>query len=163
MLTTGPMFQVGWASASATVTSSSCWEVRPRNGPPDAVITSRATSSGSPPRRHWAIAECSESTGTICPGSAALVTSDPPATSDSLLARASVVPAASAASVGASPIEPVIAFRTTSAGVPITRSTAEPGPVNTRLRAMPSGIVPARHRDPGLWVGGRLPGQQLGP
>src|SRR2546423_862386 len=32
-----PMLQVGWASASATVTSASDSAVRPRNGPPDAV------------------------------------------------------------------------------------------------------------------------------
>ena len=47
--------------------------------------------------------ECSESTGTICPGLARLVTRGPPMISDSLLARASVRPASSAASVGAQP------------------------------------------------------------
>ena len=34
-----PIDQVGWASASSTVTSSRSAAVRPRNGPPDAVIT----------------------------------------------------------------------------------------------------------------------------
>ena len=32
------------------------------------------TSSARPERRHWAIAECSLSTGTICPGRATAVT-----------------------------------------------------------------------------------------
>ena len=68
IVTTGPMSQVGWARASSTVTSASSSAVRPRNGPPLAVSTSRATSPRAPPRRHWASAECSESTGTSCPG-----------------------------------------------------------------------------------------------
>ena len=38
--------------------------VRPRNGPPDwRSRTRRPTSLRRPPRRHWASAECSESTG----------------------------------------------------------------------------------------------------
>ena len=53
------------------VTSASSSAARPRNGPPLAVSTSRATSPRAPPRRHWASAECSESTGTSCPGAAA--------------------------------------------------------------------------------------------
>ncbi len=61
---TRPMSHVGWASASRGVTCSSSARVRPRNGPPDAVTTSRLTSSAVPPRSAWAMAECSESTGT---------------------------------------------------------------------------------------------------
>jgi len=79
---------------------------RPRNGPPLAVRISRRTSSALPERRHCASAECSESTGTICPGAARLVTSGPPAISDSLLARATVRPASSAASVARRPWAP---------------------------------------------------------
>ncbi len=41
--------------------------MRPRNGPPLAVSTMRATSDGRPERRHCHTAECSESTGTISP------------------------------------------------------------------------------------------------
>ncbi len=85
---TGPIAQVGWAIACSGVTSASSARVRPRNGPPLAVRTSRRTSSARPPTRHCARAECSESTGTICPGAAAAVTSGPPMISDSLLARA---------------------------------------------------------------------------
>ena len=44
-MTTGPMSQVGCARACSTVTSASSSRRRPRNGPPDAVSTSRATSS----------------------------------------------------------------------------------------------------------------------
>jgi hypothetical protein len=61
----GPIDQVGWAPACSRVTPSSCAAVHPRNGPPEAVSTMRATSEARPPRRHCAMAECSESTGTI--------------------------------------------------------------------------------------------------
>ena len=124
IVTTGPMSQVGCARASATVTSARSSAGRPRNGPPLAVSTSRATSPRAPPRRHWASAECSESTGTSCPGAAAARTRSPPATSDSLLARATVRPAFSADSVGPSPIEPVMPLRTTSAGRAASSSAA---------------------------------------
>ena len=103
MVMTGPMAQVGWAIACSGVTSASSARVRPRNGPPLAVSTSRRTSSARPPTRHWASAECSESTGTICPGAAAAVTSGPPMIRDSLLARARLCPARSAARVGSQP------------------------------------------------------------
>ena len=61
----GPIFQVGCASASATVIAPKVASGRSRNGPPDAVSTSRATSSWPPQRSAWWIAQCSESTGTI--------------------------------------------------------------------------------------------------
>ena len=90
----GPIDHVGCAPACSGLTSSSRSAVQPRNGPPDAVSTILATSSGVPPLRHWAIAECSESTGTIWPGFAALQHQRPPAISDSLLANASRAPLA---------------------------------------------------------------------
>ena len=92
VVTTGPIRQVGWASACSGVTSARSAAGRPRNGPPLAVSTSRRTSRSAPARRHWASAECSESTGTIWPGAAAAVTSSPPMIRDSLLASASVLP-----------------------------------------------------------------------
>ncbi|CKS91125.1 Uncharacterised protein [Mycobacterium tuberculosis] len=61
----GPIDHVGCAPACSGVTCSRSAADQPRNGPPEAVSTSLATSSGVPPRRHWASAECSESTGTI--------------------------------------------------------------------------------------------------
>ena len=124
IVTTGPMSQVGWASAWAGVTAPSSALVRPRNGPPLAVRTSLRTSSARPPRRHWASAQCSLSTGTSWPGLASARTSGPPATRDSLFASATVRPARSAASVGASPIEPVIPLSTTASGEGTARRPA---------------------------------------
>ncbi len=131
MVTTGPIAQVGWASASRAVTACSSSRVRPRNGPPDAVSTSELTSAAAPERRHWASALCSESTGTIWPGAARSVTSRPPATSDSLLASASVRPARRAASVGARPMDPVMAFSTMSASTDSMSSIAANAPTAT--------------------------------
>ena len=128
VVTTRPMSQVGWASASAGVTSASDSRVRPRNGPPDAVSTSRRTSACSPDRSACAIAECSESTGTIWPGRARAVTRSPPTMSDSLLASASVRPVSSAARVGPRPTEPVMPFSTTSASTSLTSCSASTAP-----------------------------------
>ncbi len=111
---TGPIDQVGWFSACSGVTASSSSRVRPRNGPPLAVSTKRRTSGAVPPRRHWASALCSLSTGTIWPGFARSTTRGPPMISDSLLASANVLPASRAARVGRSPTAPVIPLRTTS-------------------------------------------------
>ncbi len=129
-MTSGPIFQVGWARACSGVTSARASRLQPRKGPPLAVSTSRRTSDSRPARRHWAMVECSESTGTICPGLARLVTSDPPMISDSLLARASVRPASSAASVACSPAAPVTPLSTTSHGHLATSQTAS-GPAST--------------------------------
>src|SRR5581483_3413706 len=85
IVTTGPMSQVGWASACSTVTLTISARSRPRNGPPLAVTTSRRTSSGEPPSRHWASAECSESTGTIWPGQIVPVDSEHSALAQCLL------------------------------------------------------------------------------
>src|SRR5450631_1228217 len=94
---TGPIAQDGWARACSGVTVSSAARLQPRKGPPLAVIMSLRTSAPVPPRRHWAMALCSLSTGTIWPGLAAALTSEPPTIRDSLLARARVLPAFSAA------------------------------------------------------------------
>ena len=75
---TRPIEKFGWASACSGVTSASSARERPRNGPPLAVTTSRRTSSARPPRRHCAMAECSLSTGTICPGAAMRLDERPP-------------------------------------------------------------------------------------
>src|SRR5580704_15998226 len=48
----GPIDQVGCAPACSGVTCSRSAADHPRNGPPDAVRTSLATSSAEPPRRH---------------------------------------------------------------------------------------------------------------
>ena len=127
---TGPIAKLGWARASVTVTRSRSARLRPRKGPPLAVTTSRRTSAVVPPRRHWAMALCSLSTGTIWPGAAARLTSGPPTMSDSLLARASDEPAARAARVGCRPIEPVMPLSTTSAPRPASLVLAS-GPTTT--------------------------------
>ena len=145
---TGPMFQVGWASACSGVTSSSSARLRCRNGPPLAVTTSRRTSSARPPRRHWASAECSESTGTIWPGAARPATSGPPMISDSLLARASTRPASMAASVAASPTAPVTPFSTTSHGHAATSAIAS-GPARILGSGWAARRRPARPRRAG--------------
>src|SRR5215211_3352130 len=67
--------------------------------------------------------------------SARLMTHSPPATSDSLLARATRLPARSAPTVAARPAKPTMPLRTTSVGVAARRS-AEPGP---RRSSQPSG------------------------
>ena len=147
-VTTGPMAQVGWARACSAVTPVSSARLRPRKGPPEAVRMRRRTSvrpvrtglvspfSWTPERSAWAMAECSESTGTTCPGrTRARLTRAPPTTRDSLLARARVAPPARAARVGRSPTEPVMPLRTVSPGptpAASTTSAAAAGPVRIR-------------------------------
>ncbi|CAH0327639.1 hypothetical protein SRABI128_06306 [Microbacterium sp. Bi128] len=148
VVTTRPMSHVGCASAWAGVTSASSARERPRNGPPDAVSTSRRTSCGSPERSACAIAECSESTGTICPGAARRVTRSPPTINDSLLASASVRPSSSAASVGPSPTEPVMPLSTTSASTSRTSCSASVAPraIASTPNSAACASTPARSR-----------------
>ena len=104
----GPICQVGCLRASSGVTSSSCLRVRPRNGPPEDVRITRRTSRAAPALSAWKIAECSLSTGRICVprDRASSMTSGPATTSVSLLARATVLPASSAAQVPRRPTAP---------------------------------------------------------
>ena len=124
-----PMSHVGWARASSTATSASSSRVRPRNGPPLAVSTSRATSPRAPPRSAWYNAECSESTGTISPPPRwrAARTTGPPAMRLSLFARASRFPDSSAAMVAGKPANPTTALRTTSTSSSAASSARAPG------------------------------------
>ena len=125
MLIFAPMSQVGCWRASEAVTPRRSLAVLPRKGPPDAVSTIRSTESRGWPSRHCRIALCSESMGTISPSpsSAAAMTRAPPATSDSLLARASRCPARRASRVGSRPAAPTRAFRTTSTPSPPATSS----------------------------------------
>ena len=109
-----PIFHVGCCSASATVASPARSAVQVRNGPPEPVRISRASSVGRRPVRHCSTALCSESTGTISPppSRAARVTNSPAITSVSLLARATRLPAFSAASVASSPAAPTMPLTT---------------------------------------------------
>ena len=85
---------------------------RPRNGPPLAVRTRRATSPMRSPTRHCQIAECSLSTGrrrssgSPPSSSSAAATRCPPVTSVSLFASATRFPARSAASTAGSAAMP---------------------------------------------------------
>ena len=60
-----PIDQVGWASASSRRIAPKVARSRRRKGPPEAVSTSRRTSSGRPARSAWWSAECSLSIGRI--------------------------------------------------------------------------------------------------
>src|SRR6266550_67915 len=62
-------------------------------------------------------AECSLSTGRICPGPALAITSSPAATRLSLFARARILPAMSVARVARRPAAPTTALSTTDASV----------------------------------------------
>ena len=109
-----PIRHWGWRSACSTVTPAAS-RLRSRNAPPLHVTISRRTGARSP-ARHWNMAECSESIGTIGARCfrASGITQAPPTTSDSLLASAAFLPAPMAATVGASPAYPTSAFTTTS-------------------------------------------------
>ena len=84
-----------------------------------AEVINRLISSLLPANAHCQIAECSESTGIIWFSRALEITNSPPATRDSLLARANVFPASRAARVGPSPIEPVMAVLSMDQGRPV--------------------------------------------
>ena len=128
-----PISHVGWARASATVTPSRFSWTRPRKGPPEAVRTKRSTVPGRSAASSWNSAECSESTGSICApvARASSITSSPPTTSDSLLASARSIPSPSVATVGRSPAEPTMAFRTMSHSQPVISSTIPSEPLST--------------------------------
>ncbi len=95
---------------------------------------SRRTSPRSRhPCRHWKMAECSESTGTIsAPFSfARAITSSPAHTKVSLLARAMRLPQSMAARVGFSPATPTMAVTTVSALGRAAASSSPSGPDRT--------------------------------
>ena len=136
MVIFGPMLHVGWASAWSTVTPARSAASRPRNGPPDAVSTTRARRRvPDPARRHMCTAQCSLSTGmSSAPGVSRTVrTTGPAAINDSLFARASRFPASKVAIVTDSPAKPTTPFTTTSA-VPDTAAMAS-GPASTATPA----------------------------
>src|SRR5215210_3738025 len=136
MVIFGPIFHVGCLSASSgPIFRSSAFSLE-KNGPPEAVSRMPSSSSSLRPSRHWKIAECSESTGMRGFSSARDITHSPPAIRDSLLARATLLPACSAPTVAASPAKPTMPLSTTSAGASESRS-AEPGPAST-LHSSPS-------------------------
>ena len=150
-----PIRQVGWRRACSGVAVARSATVAWRNGPPDAVSSSRATPAGRSPIRHCQMAECSESMGRNQPrgvasgalGSPAApappaasaacdarrrtngITRWPPATSVSLLAVATILPAFRAASTDRSATRPPVATSTRSTSGRVTRASRAAGPV----------------------------------
>ena len=102
-----PIDQLGCLTAISGVTAAVCARVQPRKGPPEPVRMILLRSPGRRERHSW-MAECSLSTGiSSAPFSRTRgITTLPPQTNVSLLARAISLPASMAASVGARPTEP---------------------------------------------------------
>ena len=134
-----PMLQFGWATAWAGVTSSSSARALPRKGPPEPVSRIFFSSPRPRPVRHWKMAECSLSTGTISAPQrfASAMTSSPAHTSVSLLARAMRFFARIASSVGRRPIAPETAVTTQSLFSSDAASTrpSRPEPMRTSISA----------------------------
>ena len=130
----GPMVQLGCRRASAFVIFPTSFRDIPRKGPPEQVRISRRISRRSAqPCKHWKMAECSLSTGTISAPqcSASSITSSPAHTSVSLLASAMRFFARIAASVGFSPTMPTTAVTTVSASGSTAASTSASVPAST--------------------------------
>ena len=106
-----PIDQFGCFNASSSCTCANCCLVRPRNGPPDAVISSLLMRSLFSPCIDWNIALCSLSTGRIDTPilAASGIMICPAVTSVSLFASAISLPFLIAAIVGRMPIIPTIA------------------------------------------------------
>ena len=116
MLIFWPMFQFGCFNACFLVTFINSSLFLPLNGPPEAVNISLFTSFLFSPFKHWNIAECSLSTGSIFTlfSSAAFITISPAVTSVSLFANAISFLCSIAFIVGISPIIPTKAVKTIS-------------------------------------------------
>ena len=129
-----PMLQFGWLTACAGVTFSSSSRALPRKGPPEPVSRIFFSSPFFLPIRHWKMAECSLSTGTISAPwvFAAAMTSSPAQTSVSLLARAMRFFARMASSVGRRPIAPETAVTTQSLSSSDAASIRPSSPLPTR-------------------------------
>src|SRR3990172_1137304 len=155
IVTFAPMRQTGWANASAGGTETSRSAGRFRNGPPDAVRMSRATSAMLSPTRHCQMAECSESMGRSqasgeaigSPAPALVATSAdrarasgmtrcPPATRASS-APSAPVPAGSSRRVRASWSASVTARGRTAATWAANRSASRPAAMATTSNASP--------------------------
>ena len=135
-----PMTQLGWAHAASGVTSASASLGVSRNGPPEAVSSTRVTPGGATPLtapagRHWKMALCSLSIGSSVAPEAftAEINRGPAITSDSLLASSSRLPARAAASVERSPAAPTMAAITQSTSGRSASSSSAALPASTRV------------------------------
>ena len=125
IVTTGPMSQVGWASACSTVTSASSSAVRPRNGPAaggehqPGDLAARAAAQALGQRgvlgvdRHQ-LAGRGGGGDQVAAGDQRLLVGQ----------RDGAARPAAPTSVGPRPIEPVMPLRTTSAGRAASSSAA---------------------------------------
>ena len=97
------------------------------------MINLRTSCRPRLPCRHWKIAECSESTGTISAPHfwARSITNSPAQTKVSLLAKAMRLPESMAASVGLNPAMPTIAVTTASASGTVAASKSASAPPKT--------------------------------
>ena len=138
-----PMLQLGWRTASSGVMASSSSRRLPRKGPPEPVSRIFLSSPAPLPVRHWKMAECSESTGTIsAPFSfARAMTRSPAHTSVSLLARAMRFFASMAARVGLSPTAPDTAVTTQSLSERVAASIRPSMPEPTRISVSATAIL----------------------
>ena len=139
-----PMTQFGWAHAASGVTAASCSRGVARNGPPEAVSSTRLRPGGATPGRaaagrHWKMALCSLSIGSrVAPAlRTASRSSGPAITIDSLLASSSLLPARAAASVERSPAAPTIAAITHCTSLSWASSSSAPAPASTRVLGAP--------------------------
>src|SRR5580765_298661 len=154
-----PIDHVGWRRASSGVTAARSLGPS-RKGPPEAVRMSAATLVSDSPTRHCQIAECSESIGRSqasglpngSPGRSAAtpaassrasgMTRWPPATSVSLLAVATTLPAPRAAMTGPRLTTPPVPTTTRSTSARVASSVRASGPLywpvpNGRWSAVP--------------------------
>ena len=146
--------------------------LRPRNGPPLAVRTRRATSVIRSPARHCQIAECSlsigrrRSRGSPPSSSSNAVTRCPPTISVSLFASATRRPARSAARTAGSAAIPVVATTTSRLRRPLPAARGHHRP-SARRRSLPVAPPPStrwrparRRAAPRRWAvaaGGQAP------
>ena len=128
--------------------------MRPRNGPPEAVSTSRSTVPGALAADQLVqrgVLGVDRDRPARRVASASAVTSSPPTTSDSLLASATSMPSLSATIVGPSPAEPTM--RVEHEVRARTRSTRPHEPLRAR---------PAPRRRSGLARLGRAASASVG-
>ena len=128
------MAQLGCFNACAAVTLRSCSFENVRNGPPEAV--SRILRMGlASPTIHCRMAECSLSTGRMATwlSKARRLMIAPATTSVSLLARAMVLPALMASTVGRKPEKPTMAVSTTSMSPEVTTWLMASAPAYTLI------------------------------
>src|ERR1700733_3166936 len=136
-----PMLQFGCFRACASVACSISALAQVRNGPPEAVMMTRTSSSRLPEPSAWNSALCSESAGRMqAPAFAARCMKKSPAhTRHSLFASATVAPRSTAASAGFSPAAPLTAAIIQYAGRAAASMMAlSPAPHSMRVPARAS-------------------------